>query len=116
MSLRLLRQSSRAIAAVLLLTSFVQLPHPSRNDDFCLPGPEAHDESKHVFTTVDEAGHPEHCAICHWTRLLNPEFSSGPVTPVRADASSALIGSASFTWLDPALTHLPPRAPPSGRI
>jgi hypothetical protein len=116
MSLRLLRRSSRAIAVFLLLTSCVQLPHPSLSDRFCVPGPEAHDESKHVFTTVDEAGHADHCAICHWTRLLKPEFSDGPVTPTRSDAGGALIGSASFTWRDPALAHLPPRAPPARQL
>jgi hypothetical protein len=99
-----------------MLVSLVQLPHPSQNDQFCVPGAEAHDESKHVFTTVDDTGHSEHCAICHWTRLLKPVFSSGPATPIRSDAGGDLIGSASFTWLDPALAHLPPRAPPSGQI
>lgn len=116
MSLRLVQRSSRAIAAVLLLVSVVQLPHPSRNDDFCLPGLEEHDEQKHVFTTVDETDHGEHCAICHWTRLLKPEFSSSPVTPIQSDAGGDLIGSTAFPRIDPALTHLPPRAPPFRRL
>ena len=116
MSLRLLRRSSRAVAAFLLLSSFLQLPHPSQSDRFCLPGPEAHDESKHVITSVSDADHSEHCAICHWTRLLKPVFASGSAAPIRSDRSGDLIGFASFAWRDPALAHLPPRAPPSKHI
>ena len=53
MPLAWLRRSSRAVAALVLLVSMWQLPHRGQDDDICAPAQnEAHDESKHVFTTV----------------------------------------------------------------
>jgi hypothetical protein len=113
MSSSWLRRSSRVVAAILLLAAFCQLPHRSQNDEFCAPTPEAHDESKHVFTTVAEADHADHCAICHWTRWLKPVFASGSVAPVTCDAGANLAASTEFPRRDPSTDQLPPRAPPS---
>ena len=53
MPLAWLRRSSRAVAALVLLVSMWQLPHRGQDDDICAPAQnEAHDESKHVFTTA----------------------------------------------------------------
>ncbi|MBA3640193.1 MAG: hypothetical protein M3541_09490 [Acidobacteriota bacterium] len=114
MTLAWLRRSSRAVAALLLLVSMWQLPHRAEDDEICAPGSaEAHDESKHVFTPVGDTAHPDHCAICHWLRSLNPGFSatSSPVAP--ADAGSRLAARASGARRDPGADCLPARAPPS---
>ena len=72
MALAWLRRSSRAVAAFLLLVSMWQMPHLGQDDDVCAPAQaEAHDESKHVFTTPTAAADQEHCAICHWMRSMN---------------------------------------------
>ena len=111
-----MHRSSRAVAVVLLLASMCQLSHLSAGDEFCAAVPEAHDESKHVFTGVATADHDEHCAICHWTRWLKPAFTSTPTSPATCDAGGDLAASAAFSRRDPSLDHLPPRAPPSRQL
>ena len=114
MSLSWLRRTSRAIAAILLLTSMWQLPHRSQDDEICAPaGAESHDESKHVYTDASAPAHQEHCAVCHWTRWMKPAFA--PSATVAADAGTDgdfSAYSADFVR-DPVASQLPPRAPPS---
>jgi hypothetical protein len=114
MSLCWLRQSSRAVATVLLLVFMCQLPHLRQDDDLCAPAaPEAHDESKHVFTTAAGPDHPNHCAICHWTRSVRPTFSSGSEVIVGLDARGDLFAASSRILRDRSADRLPPRAPPA---
>jgi hypothetical protein len=113
MSLARLRRSARLVAALLLLVSAVGLPHRSLDDAICSPpGAEAHDESKHVFTASAPAGHPDHCAICHWTRWLNPVLSSR-VASRGPDTGVELASLATLSLRDSATDRLPARAPPS---
>jgi hypothetical protein len=114
MSLGWIRRSSRVIAAILLLTSMLQFPHPSLDDDACSPGAaERHDESKHVFTSVTPTPDQDHCAICHWTRWMNPVFSSGPSVIVDLSARGELAAAMAGILRAPSADRLPPRAPPS---
>lgn len=117
MSLSRLRRSSRFVAALLLIVSSFGLPHRSNTDDNCLPfGVEEHDESNHVFKAVTTTAHPEHCAICHWTRWLKPDLSTRTIASPVCDAGSEL---AAITWRplrNPSSPHLPSRAPPRHAI
>jgi hypothetical protein len=113
MSLGWLRRSSRAIAAVLLLTSMLQFPHPSLDDELCAPAAESHDASKHIFTTGVVTPEPGHCAICHWTRWMNPVFAPGPAVFVGLGSRSDFSAARPAILRDPSTDQLPPRAPPA---
>ena len=113
MSFGRLRGWTRLVATTLLLVSGWQLPHRSADDQVCLPSSESHDESKHVFTPESDAGHADHCAICHWTRWLKPDLSVR-AAGIRADeAGDDLIASDPFARRDQSAENLPSRAPPS---
>ena len=113
MSLGWIRRSSRVIATILLLMSVLQFPHPSLDDEACSPAAaERHDESKHVFTSVTLTPHPEHCAICHWTRWMNPVFSSGPSVIVNLNARGEVAAVTPGAFRAPSSDRLPSRAPP----
>ena len=116
MGLLSLRRWTRIIAAVVLLTSVWQLPHRLQDDELCLPAAVEHDESKHVFTGVTLAGHQDHCAICHWTRWLKPDFSGAAALVSDATPGAALLTLAVVHRRDPASDQLPSRAPPSPRV
>ena len=114
MRLAWLRRSSRAVAVFLLLTSLWQLPHRAQDDEICAPGAaEHHDESKHVFTTADALTHPDHCAICHWLRSLNPVFSSGAAVAVPLVPGGRLASAGTRDVADSRGDRLPARAPPA---
>jgi desulfoferrodoxin (superoxide reductase-like protein) len=114
MSLGWIRRASRVIAAILLMTSMLQLPHPSLDDEGCAaPSAERHDESKHVFTSVGQIPHQDHCAICHWLRWMNPVFSPGPSVIVDLTARSEVAAFTAGVLRSPSADRLPPRAPPA---
>src|SRR5215203_3866826 len=94
MALAWLRRSSRAVAAVVLLVSMWQMPHLGQDDDICAPAQaEAHDESKHVFTTATAAAGQEHCAICHWVRSMNLGLGMRELSAVPVESDSRLLPS-----------------------
>ena len=108
-----LRRSSRLIASLLLLSSLWQLPHRWQDDQACAPRSEAHDESQHVFTASQAADHAEHCAVCHWTRILKPGETSAASAATTRGATRDL-GPFAADWIrDPGSDRLPPRAPPA---
>ena len=114
MKLGWLRRSSRAIAAILLLTSMLQLPHRSQDDEICTPGdPVSHDESRHAFTPETSVPPPTHCAICHWTRWVKPVFSSGSAVTLGLDLRGAVSAPSALLLRDPSADRLPPRGPPA---
>jgi hypothetical protein len=108
-----LQRSSRIVAALLLLATMWQMPHRWQDDDACAPVAESHDESKHVYTTPEAGPHAEHCAVCHWTRLLKPVFGSTAEATTASGGRSDLLPFAAETVRDPASDRLPPRAPPA---
>jgi hypothetical protein len=114
MRLGWIRRSSRLIAAILLVTSMLQFPHPSLDDDVCSPtAAEEHDESKHVFTSPGQSPEPDHCAICHWLRWMNPVFSPGPSVIVDLNVRGELAAATVSGLRVPSHDRLPPRAPPA---
>jgi hypothetical protein len=108
-----LRRSSRLVAALLLLTSLWQLPHRWGGDGVCAPAAEAHDESKHAYTVPSDQPHQDHCAVCHWTRWLNPMFSAGPAVAINTGAGYDLVPLSPSLLRDPSTDRLPARAPPA---
>ena len=108
-----LRRSVRTVSAVLVVLSLWSLPHRSQ-PDICLPaGLEAHDESKHIYTTASQGPHEDHCAVCHWMRTLKPAFASSPHAAIPSGASAAIYLQARGGQMPSALAQLPPRAPPA---
>ena len=113
MVLAWLRRSSRAVAAVILLVSMWQLPHRAEDDEICAPAPaEAHDESKHVFTTVGGSDHQQHCAVCHWLRSIKPASGARALTAIPAQSDSRFCALVSRSLRDPGANRVPARAPP----
>ena len=113
MALAWLRRSSRAVAAVVLLVSMWQMPHLGQDDDICAPAQtEAHDESKHVFTTPTAAAAQEHCAICHWVRSMNLGLGMRELTAVPVESDSRFLALVSHSLRDPGTNRIPARAPP----
>ena len=109
-----LRRSSPLVATLLLLSSLWQLPHRWQDDDLCAPLPaEAHDESKHVFTTPESAPHEDHCAVCHWTRWLKPLFTAAPTAVSPNGGGATLAPKTADIVRAPGTDRLPPRAPPA---
>ena len=114
MSLGWIRPLSRVIAAILLVTTMLQLPHPSLDDEACSPtAAEEHDETKHVFTSVSQTSDQDHCAICHWLRWMKPVFSPGPSVIVDLNARTDLAAGTVSGLRVPSHDRLPPRAPPA---
>jgi hypothetical protein len=114
MSLAWLRRSSRAVAAIILLTSLWQLPHRSQDDEICVPaGTEAHDESKHVFTSPSAPAHQDHCAVCHWVRWMKPVFASTALSGGNTGPDSELAPVTASLLRDAASQRRPARAPPA---
>ena len=114
MPLAWLRRSSRAVAAVLLLVSMWQLPHGAEDDQMCAPlTAEAHDESKHIFTSLGDSDTQEHCAVCHWLRSLNRPFGDAVLVAASGESSSRPWAAASRSLRDPGSDRIPARAPPT---
>jgi hypothetical protein len=114
MSLAWLRRSSRAVAAVILLTSLWQLPHRSQDDEICVPAAaESHDESKHVFTSPSTPAHQDHCAVCHWVRWMKPVFATAVGAAGDSGSDSDLAPLTAPLRRDPASERRPARAPPA---
>lgn len=115
MSLAVLRGSARRLAAVLVLISLWSLPHVVQADDVCRPaGVEEHDESKHVFHGSDSStAHPEHCAICHWMRSLQPDFALRSTGLADPGAGATVVAVSPAAQGNSAKNRIPSRAPPS---
>jgi hypothetical protein len=114
MALAWLRRSSRAVAAIVLLVSMWQMPHRAVDDEICAPGAaEAHDESKHVFTTVSGTGHQDHCAICHWLRSIDPGQGQRTLTAVPVASDARFFALVSGSLRAPDSSRIPARAPPA---
>jgi|SRR5687767_11569156 hypothetical protein len=84
------------------------------HDEDCAYSLQAHDPSAHgIGTTQDEAAHPLHCILCHWTRSLRPstEAVHQLARPVTTDVRPHTDISAA---LSPVQAAQPPlRSPPT---
>ena len=118
--LQRVRVRARVVAAATLvaLTALGGLSSATHSggchEDECVSSLLPHDPSTHgIGTPPDEAGHPLHCVLCHWTRSTRPSTESvhqiaRPITSDVRPPTDALAA------LSPVQAAQPPlRSPPS---
>src|SRR5215212_7312811 len=110
-----LKRWSRAVALALLVVA-VCPPHAATDDAACSPWPDGlgqgHTDTSLAAGTAPASSGPEHCAICHWTRLLRSPLTPIGVTITVATAATTLERSGPPAHAAPVRAHLPARAPP----
>jgi hypothetical protein len=109
-----LRRWARLVALLLLVAS-ARLPHLGQDDQACaaLFGGGS---TQHESALVEGSGGAtpvDHCAICHWTRLLRSPLTVVGVTIAHAGPAIPVSRRALPVHADPIHEHLPARAPPS---
>jgi hypothetical protein len=103
------------VVAVLLLVATARLPHTDQDDDACatlFAGGSSQDGS----ALIDGSGtpsQPDHCAICHWTRLLRSPLTVVGVTVASVGPATVVARRALPLHVNPVNEHVPARAPPS---
>ena len=110
-----LRRWFRAVALVLLAAA-LRLPHTSADDLACsslLAALSTDGETTTVRDGAEAPAAPEHCAICHWTRLLRSPLTPAGVSIAPAGAATPLERGAHSVYLAPADDLLSARAPPA---
>ena len=116
MTLGKMRRWAHTVALVLLVAS-ARLPHAGQDDLACIPisGADAHGAAG----LVDGAGgtsQPDHCAICHWTRLLRSPLAIAGVS-IASPAPATLISRGALpAHGDVVHERLSARAPPVGLL
>jgi hypothetical protein len=114
MKVRGMRRWARAVALVLLVAS-ARLPHVGQDDQACAPvfaGGSSQDYSALGAGSGVES-QPEHCAICHWTRLLRSPLTSVGLTSGSLMPATVVLRHAPPLHVDPVDNLLPARAPPA---
>jgi hypothetical protein len=116
MRLLRLRRWSRVVALVLLAAS-VRPIHAASDDQACSIWPDAL-SAQGGAASLDTGngpapGAPEHCALCHWTRLLRSPLTQTGLTIAAAAAATPLEKPGPGSYVSPADDHLPARAPPA---
>jgi hypothetical protein len=108
------RRWSRVVALVLLAAT-VRLPHAAADDDACAPWLliQSADGGMAVAQDSGAAATPDHCAICHWTRLLRSPLTPLGVLFAAAGAATTLERGPQHVYVVPVQDHLPARAPPA---
>jgi|SRR5215203_1710143 len=111
-----LKRWSRAVALVLLMVA-IRPPHAASDDPACSSWLDAladHTAQTSVGTgTAPAPGAPEHCAICHWSRLLRSPLTPIGVSITVATPATTLERSGPPAYVAPVHDHLPARAPPA---
>ena len=109
-----MRRWARTVALLLLVAS-ARLPHPGQDDQACassVSGGSAQDISA-FGAGSDVPAPPEHCAICHWTRLLRSPLTAVGVSSISVAPTTIVWRGALPLHADPVHEHLPARAPPA---
>ena len=108
------RRWSRVVALVLLAAA-VRLPHSAADDQDCLPWLAVQPADGGMAVAQDEGASqaPDHCAICHWTRLLRSPLTPLGVVVAPAGAATTLERGPQHSHVAPVNEHLPARAPPA---
>ena len=109
-----MRRWARTVALLLLLAS-ARLPHLGQDDQACagsLSGGSS-PEASALGAGSDAASQPEHCAICHWTRLLRSPLTVVGITSTHVGPATLVLRGALPLHVDPIDEHLPARAPPA---
>ena len=109
-----LRRWSRVVAFVLLAVS-VRPFHAASDDPGCAwPDAVTTRDGGSVLAKANEppAGTQDHCAVCHWSRLLRSPLTTTGFTVAASPATTALQSSRPSDYVAPTHDHLPARAPP----
>jgi hypothetical protein len=109
-----MRRWARAVALLLLVAS-ARLPHLGQDDQACtsfVSGGSSQDLSAFAAGS-DVPSQPEHCAICHWTRLLRSPLTVVGISSTSVTPATLVWGGALPLHVDPVHEHLPARAPPA---
>jgi hypothetical protein len=109
-----MRRWARTVALVLLVAS-ARLPHLGQDDQACasLVSSGSSQDSSSFGAGSDAASQPEHCAICHWTRLLRSPLTGVGITITHVGPATLVLRGALPLQADPVHDHLPARAPPA---
>jgi hypothetical protein len=115
MSLLRAQRWSRLVAMVLLVAMTPGVPHLALDDVACVPGgagaSREHDETQHGLRAGGQE-EQDHCAICHWTRLLRSPRADVAGGMAHVTPPSAVHGGPDTAHVAPDLDSLPARAPP----
>jgi len=109
-----MRRWARTVALVLLVAS-ARLPHLGQDDQLCA-GLSSGGSSQHNSVLGAGSGapsQPEHCAICHWTRLLRSPLTVVGISTTNVGPATVVLRGALPAHVDPVNEHLPARAPPA---
>jgi hypothetical protein len=91
-------------------------PFHAASDDPGCAWPEAvatHDGASAVTNAGDASSAADHCAICHWTRLLRSPLTGTGLTVAAPAPATALDCAGPRGYVVPTHDHLPARAPPA---
>ena len=103
------------VVALVLLAAAVRPPHAAFDDDACSWAGLLRPSGAETALTRGQPDAPaqDHCAVCHWTRLLRSPLTAVSVAVVSNGAPSLLGAAAAQHYTPPADRHLPARAPPA---
>jgi hypothetical protein len=109
-----MRRWARTVALLLLVAS-ARLPHLGQDDKECasVASAESSRSASAYGAGSEAASQPEHCAICHWTRLLRSPLTAVGITSTGAGPATLVLRGALPVHADPVPEHLPARAPPT---
>lgn len=111
-----MRRWSRVLAVVLLMTAARGVPHLGLDDLACelgdYEGSTPHDESTHVLRPAPKDVQQDHCAVCHWARLLRSSRLSLTSWSVHLAPALAVVPTTPRAFTPFSLDGLPARAPP----
>jgi hypothetical protein len=109
-----MRRWARTVALVLLVAS-ARLPHLGQDVQACasLFSDGASQDNSAFGNGSDPASQPEHCAICHWTRLLRSPLTVVGITSTNVGPAILVLRGVLPAHIDPVSEHLPARAPPA---
>jgi hypothetical protein len=104
------------VVALLLLVASVRPFHSASDDPGCAwPDAVSTRDGRSVLAKASDttSGAQDHCAICHWTRLLRSPLTDIGLTVAASQATTALPSSGPRDYVAPTHDHLPARAPPA---
>jgi hypothetical protein len=109
-----LKRWSRAVALVLLAAT-VRLSHIAADDAACAPWLSIQPADGGMAVAQDNgvSSASDHCAICHWTRLLRSPLTPLGVLFAASGAARPLERGPQHPYVAPVRPHLPARAPPA---
>ena len=111
-----MRRWSRVLAVVLLMTAARGVPHFGLDDLACevggYEGSTPHDESTHVLRAAPADARQDHCAVCHWARLLRSSRLSLTSWSIHLAPALAVAPTTPRAFTPFSLDGLPARAPP----